>query len=63
MKNAIYDILRDPEWQDPSLFDIQSINKIYKDQLNGKDMITVILYRLLTHGNYHKQYGPANSIS
>ncbi len=59
MKNVIYDVLLDPECLDPRIFDIQRINKIFQEQLNGDDMITVLIYRLLTFGKWHKQFGPA----
>ena len=60
MKKLISDTLRDSECLDPNIFDIQRVEEIFKESLNGKDEYTPFLFLLLTFGKWHKKYGPRN---
>lgn len=60
MKKLISNTFRDSECLDPSIFNIQRIEEMFKGHLNGKDKYTIFLYLLLTFGKWHKKYGPRN---
>lgn len=60
MKKLMGDVLRDSECLDPCIFNIQRVEEMFKEHLNGKDKYTIFLYLLLTFGKWYKKYGPGN---
>jgi len=60
IKKLISDTLRDPECLHPNIFDIQRVEEMFKEHLNGEDEYTEFLFLLLTFGKWYKKYGPRN---
>ncbi|MCK5766963.1 MAG: hypothetical protein KAH35_01120, partial [Candidatus Atribacteria bacterium] len=58
MKKLIDDTIRDPECLNPNIFNIQRIEEMFEEHLNGKNDCTDFLFLLLTFGRWHKKYGP-----
>ena len=61
MKKLIGDTIRDSECLDPNIFNIQRIEEMFEEHLNGKADYKEFLFLLLTFGRWHKKYGPRNS--
>ena len=61
MKKLISDTINDSECLDPNIFNIQRIEEMFEEHLNGKADYKEFLFLLLTFGRWHKKYGPRNS--
>ena len=47
---------KDPQCFDPNIFDVQRIEELFKEHLEGKANHTDFLFLLLTFGRWHKKY-------
>lgn len=57
MKELINNTIRDSECLNPTIFNIQRIEEMFEEHLNGKTDYTEFLFLLLTFGGWHKKYG------
>ena len=60
MKKMVSDTLRDSECLDPAIFNIERVEEMFKEYLNGNDEYIGFIFLLLTFGKWHKKYGPRN---
>jgi hypothetical protein len=60
LKRLTIDTLGDSVCLDPSIFNIQRIEDMFKGYLDGKDKYMIFFHLLLTFGRWHKKYGPRN---
>jgi len=63
MKKLISNTLGDSECLNPKIFNIQRIEEMFEEHLNGKTDYTEFLFLLLTFGRWHKKYGIKSSRS
>jgi asparagine synthase (glutamine-hydrolysing) len=61
MRKLISNTLRDSECLNPKIFNIQRIEEMFEEHLNGKTDYTEFLFLLLTFGRWHKKYGAKSS--
>jgi hypothetical protein len=50
--------IHDQDCLDPSIFNIQRIEKMFKAHLAGKEDHKTFLFLLLTFGRWYKMFGP-----
>lgn len=63
MKKLMSNTLGDSECLNPTIFNIQRIEEMFEEHLNGKNDYTEFLFLLLTFGRWHKKYGIKSSRS
>jgi len=63
MKKLLSNTLGDSECLNPKIFNIQRIEEMFEEHLNGKTDYTEFLFLLLTFGRWHKKYGIKSSRS
>jgi asparagine synthase (glutamine-hydrolysing) len=63
MKKLISNTLGDSECLNPTIFNIQRIEEMFEEHLNGKTDYTEFLFLLLTFGRWQKRYGIKSSRS
>lgn len=58
LKSLIIDTLTDPECLDPEIFNIDRINQLFEEHIQGRANHRYFLFILLSFGRWHKKYGP-----
>ncbi|MFH1460531.1 MAG: asparagine synthase-related protein [Candidatus Omnitrophota bacterium] len=57
MRDLIEKIIKDQENISPDIFNLQKIDQVYKEYMNGKNEYSILLYLLLTFGTWYKKHG------
>jgi len=58
LQKRLTEIIKDPEYLDPAIFDIERILEMVKEHLTGKKDYNMFLYALITFGRWNKLFGP-----